>query len=58
MPMDKVILSDSDTDSDVLFENRHGKTNGTKSSRNGYKSDRRIKTWLALFWNVLKYWVV
>ncbi|XP_073977595.1 dyslexia-associated protein KIAA0319-like protein isoform X1 [Rhodnius prolixus] len=44
VPMDKVILSDSDTDSDVLFENRHGKTNGTKSSRNGYKSDRRIKT--------------
>ncbi|KAK9507074.1 hypothetical protein O3M35_008896 [Rhynocoris fuscipes] len=44
VPMDKVILSDSDTDSDVLFENRHGKSNGTKSSRNGYKSDRRVKT--------------
>uniref|UniRef100_A0A0A9XPA1 PKD/Chitinase domain-containing protein n=8 Tax=Lygus hesperus TaxID=30085 RepID=A0A0A9XPA1_LYGHE len=43
MPLSKTIQSDSETDSDVLFENRHGKSNGTKF-RNGFKTDPRIKT--------------
>ncbi|XP_024084627.1 dyslexia-associated protein KIAA0319-like protein isoform X2 [Cimex lectularius] len=43
-PLGKVVISDSDTDSDVLFENnRNSKSNGTKVSRNGYKPDRRVK---------------
>lgn len=42
LPMSKVTLSDSETDSDILFENRHGKSNGIK--RNGFKPERRVKT--------------
>lgn len=43
LPMTKDTLSDSETDSDVLFENRHGKSNGVK--RNGFnKPERRVKT--------------
>lgn len=43
VPMTKDTLSDSETDSDVLFENRHGKSNGVK--RNGFnKPERRVKT--------------
>ncbi|BES87636.1 PKD [Nesidiocoris tenuis] len=44
MPLSKTIQSDSETDSDVLFENRHGKSNGTKSFRNGFKTEPRVKT--------------
>ncbi|KAL1122383.1 hypothetical protein AAG570_003788 [Ranatra chinensis] len=44
LPVGKAMLSDSDTDSDVLFENRHGKSNGLKAPKNGFKTDRRVKT--------------
>jgi len=44
LSMGKVPPSDSDTDSDVLFENRTNKSNGVKFNRNGYKQERRVKT--------------
>lgn len=45
------MFTDSDTDSDVVFENQRGKLNGDiingyhqKNSKNGIKMGRRIKT--------------
>lgn len=51
LPVGKIVLSESDSDSDVLFESRKGTKfvngdmkNGIKPVRNGFKSDRNIKT--------------
>lgn len=44
------MFTDSDTDSDVVFENQRGKLNGDlingyqKNAKNGVKMGRRIKT--------------
>ncbi|XP_039275783.1 dyslexia-associated protein KIAA0319-like [Nilaparvata lugens] len=52
LPAGKIVLSESESDSDVLFETRKSTTklingetrNGFKPVRNGFKSDRRVKT--------------
>ncbi|XP_075210094.1 dyslexia-associated protein KIAA0319-like protein [Lycorma delicatula] len=51
LPVGKIVLSESDSDSDVLFESRKGNRfingdmkNGIKPIRNGFKSERNVKT--------------
>lgn len=52
VPLGKVMLSESESDSDILFESRKpskllngDSRNGVKTSRNNFKLERRVKTW-------------